>query len=163
MTINPDKVSLGEYLNWSSRIAVRGIVVDENEKIGMLFSQTRGYFSLPGGGVDKGEELEKAFEREVKEELGCEIQNIVYLGEIDEVRNEKKVFQKSFCFIAEVRGEKGEPLHTDEELLKKYKVVWIDKDKIVNEIETSPGAQRQGEYVSKIRNLRIINEFLENN
>lgn len=63
------------------KIRVRGIILKDNgiivikrirEKNGTL----RVYYVFPGGGVETGEDLNKAMHREVKEELGIEIEII---------------------------------------------------------------------------------------
>lgn len=62
------------------RIGVAGIV--KNNNYGILLGRrgkdpNRGLYVLPGGGVEDGESLEQAFQRELREETGVEIQPTV--------------------------------------------------------------------------------------
>jgi ADP-ribose pyrophosphatase YjhB (NUDIX family) len=74
-------------------------------KILMVRHQTasRNYWTLPGGGVNGGEELEQAAVREVKEETGLDV-NVVYL-----LFEEEYEFGKSYCYLAELKNENVEP------------------------------------------------------
>jgi len=46
---------------------------------------------LPGGGIDKGENGEEAAKREVKEEAGLDIENLIYIGKRFNTNQYKKV------------------------------------------------------------------------
>lgn len=77
--------SIEKPKNIIRRTAVRAIIIEE-EKILMVRSNL-GYYKLPGGGVDEGEYLAEALQREVAEETGylsCSI--IEELGLISEQR-----------------------------------------------------------------------------
>ena len=68
------------------RISVRGIIIDEDE-VYTIFRRrvkdngdSKEYFVIPGGGLEKGETLEETLKRELKEELCIDIGTIGYLG-----------------------------------------------------------------------------------
>ena len=65
------------------RIELSGCVIIENEKLLLIFKKEHRHYELPGGKVKQGETLEEAALRETKEEIGCDVELIKYLGHID--------------------------------------------------------------------------------
>ena len=68
------------------RISARGIIID-NDSVIMMFRRKRKedgsfkeYYVLPGGGVDGEESLEEAVLREMKEELGVDVNIVDFIG-----------------------------------------------------------------------------------
>lgn len=59
---------------------------EDNAERVLLVRHTYGpeYWSLPGGGMDKGEEPEAAARREMREELGVDLQELTSLGTLEE-------------------------------------------------------------------------------
>lgn len=51
-------------------IAQKGLLIRDNKCLILENSADSGFWDLPGGRVDKGEKADKAFRREIKEELG---------------------------------------------------------------------------------------------
>ncbi len=72
-----------EFKNPRLRVA---LIARNDGKILMLQHQREhgNYWVLPGGGVDRGEPIEKSLEREIMEELGvgCRIGCLVAIGEL---------------------------------------------------------------------------------
>ena len=81
-------------------ITLSGCVIIRNEKILLLFRKKHSHYEFPGGKQKKGETLEQTAMREVKEEIGCGVKIIKYLGYKDFSLN-KKTF-RNHRFLAEL-------------------------------------------------------------
>jgi nucleoside triphosphatase len=64
-----------------TKICVGPILYDENNKIFLMESPKWNSWVVPGGKVEEGESEEEALRREMREELGIEITDIVKVGE----------------------------------------------------------------------------------
>jgi 8-oxo-dGTP pyrophosphatase MutT (NUDIX family) len=124
LTINPEQVSDVEAGRYTVRFAARGVVFDAEGKIALLNVTKHGYHKLPGGGIDAGETHEEALVRECSEEIGCGVAVGVPLGEIVEYRKQLSLVQHSFCYIAEVVGDKGTPHMEEGEIADGFQVEW---------------------------------------
>ncbi len=83
------------------------VVVENNGKLLLVrISYAHKKWSLPGGGVDKGESFEQAALRELKEEVGIVVEHIIDIGEYRSDRNFKRNIVR--CFYA----------HTDSSFFK---------------------------------------------
>jgi len=77
-TVHPEIAALEGSL--FERIATRAIVL-KGDKILLLYTQRYDDYTLPGGGVDAGEDLIEGFKRELVEETGAtNIHNIKEFG-----------------------------------------------------------------------------------
>lgn len=88
----------------SRRIAARGIAVQENKIFCVRlkpyrYAEASEYWCTPGGGVDEGEALIPALEREIQEELGIKarIGRLLYVQQF----NYKEQDQMEFFFHIE--------------------------------------------------------------
>ncbi|HEY4496078.1 MAG TPA: NUDIX domain-containing protein [Candidatus Paceibacterota bacterium] len=113
--INPENVSEEEVKNYRVREAGRAIVLDENGHIGLLHVSKENYYKLAGGGIEEGEDKIIALRRECLEELGCDIEITGEIGFIVEYRRIFNLKQTSYCYLAKVKGKKGNPDFTDDE------------------------------------------------
>jgi len=156
-TIEFEKVSLGELEKFKLRQAAKAVVFDNEGKIALLFVAKKGYYKLPGGGVEKGESLEEALRRECREEIGCEIKITGEIGMTIEYRTKWQIKQESFCYSAEVVGEKGEPAFMDDEIEEGFSVTWVGFDEAVKILETGQPDDYQGKFI-KIRELTFLRE-----
>ena len=79
-------------------------------------SKTRneaGFWSKPGGGVEFGEKIEDALKREIKEELGVEVEITKFLGFTDSIMKAENQHWVSFNYLAKIA--KGEPKNLEPE------------------------------------------------
>ena|ERR1035438_1773970 len=110
--------------------AARAIII-ENNKILVMQRDKNGlqYFTLVGGGVKDGEQLEEAVKREVKEETGLDVisTRLVYIEELP------APYQEQYTFICEVAPHGDVQLQevSEEALMNKiglniHTPVWVD-------------------------------------
>ena len=100
---------------FQTRNVARAIVLNENNGVYLLKVSLHNYHKLPGGGVDRGEDIKSALARECMEEIGCEVDIIKDVGKIVEYLDGFRLIQTSYCFLAKHVGrqvasslEKGE-------------------------------------------------------
>ena len=106
--------------NFRQRRAARAVLVDETGQVYLLNVSKHGYHKLPGGGIDEGEEIQQALERELMEEVGCRAKVVAELGTVIEYRNydDGGLRQTSYCFLAEQVGEQAASVLEEGELAK---------------------------------------------
>ena len=130
--LNEENVTEEELKTFKIRRAVRGVVLDENKKVALIFAKNRGYYELPGGGVEKEETIEEGLLREIREETGCDVEIIKEVGNIKEFMREKWLVNDSHCFIAKVIGEKKDPIFMDDEKEEGKEVLWVSIEEAIN-------------------------------
>lgn len=82
------------------RKACRGIVLDENKLIPLLFVGKDNYHKLPWWGIEWDEEKIEAFKREILEETWCEIDHIEEVGNVIEQNSTWEHI--SYCYVWKV-------------------------------------------------------------
>lgn len=123
--LNPEGVMEEELKGFKRREAVRAIVTDGDGNVALLHATKYNYYKLPGGGVEVGEDFETALRRECKEEIGCEIEVVGEVASLTEYRKQFLLNQTSYCYVARVVGEKGEPALVEEEIAHGMVTVWV--------------------------------------
>ena len=66
------------------RFGARGIILNNDGKIAILYKEAKREYKLIGGGMEEDEEPIKAFKREALEETGCIIEIDDCLGTVEE-------------------------------------------------------------------------------
>jgi ADP-ribose pyrophosphatase YjhB (NUDIX family) len=89
------------------RGAARAVLLDNSGQVYLLNVSKHGYHKLPGGGIDDGEDIKQALERELMEEVGCKAEIVAELGTVVEYRNydDGGLEQTSYCYLAKQVGE----------------------------------------------------------
>ena len=156
--IFPDQVSTPEGEWGEERQSVRIVLFDNQGKIALGFypsnNTSEEEYLLPGGGVEKNEPILDALVRESLEETGCHIKNIKKLGIIKEygVGKKRKHNQDTYCFTAEVDGEKMLPQYTKKEQQDLLEVHWLTLEKALEAINNQPLS------FNKVRSLMCLEE-----
>lgn len=108
------------------RNATRTVVFDKDGKVAIINVEKHGYYKIPGGGIEEGEDLDDAALREAKEETGCDCVIIDKIGQIETEIPAWEMLDISDGFIAVVSGEKNSPEYEDWEKERGFKVEWFD-------------------------------------
>ncbi len=148
---------------YEERMAARAVVFDADGNVTLLHVTKKGYHKLPGGGVEAGEDLEDALVRELREEIGCSVENLRELGIIEEYRNKFGQHQISHCFLADLSGEKGAPDFDLGEVADGFEPIWMSLEDATKTLEDE--AASVDEYGGKFMCLRdstFLKEVLRN-
>jgi len=141
------------------RTAARAIILDSQGNIAILStSQLKvNYHKLPGGGLEDNEDIIKTLIREIREEVGCEIEILKEIGEIIEYKNDYNQKQTSYCFLAKVKGQIGATNFTKEEENVGFKLEWVTIEEAIRLFKESVPE----DYTARFIRLRDYNFLLE--
>jgi len=145
---------------WSSypvRTAARAILLNELSEIALMHVSKYHYFKLPGGGVDEGESIQEALNRELAEEVGTQdIEIIAEIGEVDEYRDQWDAKTEHYGFVAKVVGLLVDPTRTEKEIEHGYETVWAkDIDEAIQLVQSGTPAE-YGQNFEKMRELAFL-------
>jgi ADP-ribose pyrophosphatase YjhB (NUDIX family) len=153
-SMHPD-ISTLEGKTQFTRKSTRAIVVN-GEEILLLFTERYHDYSLPGGGLDTGEEVQSGMVRELKEETGAkEVTEIKEFGIYEEYRPWYKEdfdiqHMISYCYTCEIHDELGDTKYEDHEINNGMKPVWIHIDEaIAHNEETIASSHKKGMSIER--------------
>ena len=145
--VNPEKVSSKVADKYKVREAARAVVLDSNGLMALLHATKDNYYKLPGGGIEIGETKEAALGRECKEEIGCTVKIINELGFITEYRKKYEMRQVSYCYLAQVIGEKGVANLEKDEIEEGFETVWLPIKEATKKILGSQKAKYEASHM----------------
>jgi len=145
------------------RISARAIVLNELNQIALTHIQAddhfghRDYYELPGGGVQDGESIYRAVQREIMEELGFHTRLVGEIGEVYDYYNLIKQENRSIYFILKCDNYCGTNWQPRElQLIKE--IIWVPIKEAIYLYETM-----QDELVGRLvkqRELPVLREAL---
>lgn len=144
------------------RDTARCIILNSNHEICLLYSRAKDYFAIPGGGIEPGETLLQAVNREILEETGYTIDNIKPLGKIYEERNYR--ITNTYFFYASPLT-KSETHYMQDELEEDYRLVWLPVEQAIKKLETRFQNLKNHQFPShkgsfiNVRNLEALKYF----
>jgi ADP-ribose pyrophosphatase YjhB (NUDIX family) len=145
-------------IKYVERKTSRAVVFDKENKVALFHSTKKHYYKLPGGGIDEGEDVVTALRRELLEEIGCEVENIRELAVIEEFRNQFEMYQVSYCFIADVLGEKGFPNLEEGELAEGFVTEWMNLNTAIKRLEDRSVVEDYKGKFAQMRDLAFLKE-----
>jgi len=140
------------YMDHASRYASRGVLVNNDSNVAMMYMARHNLYKLPGGGIEAGESAAEAFLREVKEETGFESEIIHELGIIEEHKNRNQFMQRSYCFIAKTSGRSSSASLSESEHELGMSLRWMSIEEAIQEM--SGAAANCKEYSFRFMLLR---------
>ncbi len=149
-----------EGITYKKRKAVRAVVFDAENRIALLNVAQHEYHKLPGGGVEEGEDLMEALNREVLEEIGCNVEIISEVGRIIEFRDEFEQEQESLCYLAKNTGDKGSPDFTQEEASQGFNILWVTLNEAIKLLNNDAPKNYEGIFI-KARDIIFLNKAIE--
>ena len=143
--------------DYKLREAARAIVLDDKNKIAFL-NVGHEFHKIPGGGVKKGESLEKALHREMYEETGCTVKIIKELGKIIEYKDKFGEKHISYCYVVQKIKKLSSPKFTKQETKDGYKLSWIKIEDAIKISKKDKPKDYFPAFMSK-RDLFFMNYF----
>ena len=155
-----DKIVLGtEGLSSKApRITARAIVKNQDGLYAVMYADKFKLHSLPGGGVEDGEDVLTALRREVYEETGCVCDEIRELGIVSENRASLDYTQVNHYFVVTTIHTPGENHLTEAEQDSRTMVKWVTFDELVQLINDQKFDRVQGKYL-KMRDVAALREY----
>ncbi len=158
--INFGNTPENELANFGIRNAARAVIFDKDGKIALMHSTVDKFHKIPGGGLEGNENKETALRRECLEEAGVEVDNLIELGFVKEIKGDDKMVQNSYCYITKVVGDKKTPTFTESEIAQGFEVIWVSLDEAYNLVKNDGYKNGLGRYIRE-RELNILKEAKE--
>lgn len=155
-----DKIILGQdgMSDKAPRLTARAIVKNQDGLFAVMYSDKFKLHSLPGGGVEDGEDVLTTLRREVYEETGCVCDEIKELGIVAENRASLDYTQINYCYVITTTHKPGENHLTESEQASRTEVQWHTFDEMVRLINEQEFDRVQAKYL-KARDVAALKEY----
>lgn len=155
-----DKMILGTdgRSNKAPRLMARAIVKNQDGLYAVMYADKFKLHSLPGGGVEDGEDVLTALRREIYEETGCVCDEVRELGIVAENRASLDYTQVNYYYVVTTTHIPGENHLTEAERANRTVVQWHTFDEMVRLIHEQEFDRVQAKYL-KARDVAALKEY----
>ncbi len=147
------------------RLAARSIAL-RGDEILLLYTERYEDYSLPGGGIDEGEDAIEGMIRELSEETGAQnVRNIKPYGAYEEYRTWYKpdfdiMYMISYCYTCDIDQELGIPKLESYETKNGMSAKWVNIHEAIKHNEnTLANSEKKG--VSLVREIFLLKHIIK--
>lgn len=156
-----DKIVLGldGMSSRPPRLTARGIVRNPDGLYAVMYAGKFNLHSLPGGGVEEGEDTLTALRREILEETGCTCDHIEELGIVAENRAHQDFTTHAYYYVV-TTSQEAAPIHlTEDELANQTVVQWHSLEEVIRLISEPVHTTNQRKFL-QARDVAALKEYL---
>lgn len=139
----------------------RAIMINKDGKYAVMYAKKFNLHSLPGGGIDNGEDELSALVREIFEETGCTCDVIEPLGIVSENRYHADYTSISYYFVVKTKTMQSVLHLTDAEAENGTILKWCSLDETLRLIRDIEHETNQRKFL-QARDLTALNEYIRN-
>ena len=137
--------------------ATRTVLFDDKNRVAVIYVGKFGYYKIPGGGVEDGEDSRESARREVLEEAGCNSEIIAELGRMETDIPDWNMHDVSDGFIARTIGEKRAPEFDDFEKERGFSLEWHESlESAIRMIEANNNVADPDGVILQARDLAYL-------
>jgi len=135
-----------DYQSFRPRTAARAVVFDR-DKVALIYISEHDYYMLPGGGIGD-DDIEVGLAREIREELGCEVEVTGEIGSIEVYFDRWQQKQTDYCYTARKVGDGKDVSPTYFEVEEGHEVVWAaNLQEAIRLVKNASPVNRDGKLV----------------
>ena len=154
---NAPQVAISDFYNYRIIKKVRNILRNNLGEICLICDLKEGFYTFPGGRIEKGELPIEAVKRETHEEVGVSINNIKAIGLCREIRTKENTLQITYYYESVLWKQEKRHL-TFEEAERGTQTVWFSPEKCTDILES----QKKYLYHQKFsgyRDIKILRNY----
>ncbi len=145
--------------NKEPRKKARAVLINEDGKYAVMYEEKSGLYSLPGGGIEDGEDEITAIAREAYEETGCVCDDIKPLGVVSENRFHADITSLSYFFVIHTKTKQNVLHLTKEEAELGTTLEWCSLSEMIHLIKDISHETNQKRFL-QARDIAAINEYI---
>jgi 8-oxo-dGTP pyrophosphatase MutT (NUDIX family) len=144
-------------VSYTDRQAVRVVAFNPDGEVAIIYAKRDNYYKLPGGGIEPDEDHATAAKREFQEETGgaIELRSSNCIATTKEFRFHLR--QVSYCYVADLVDDTGEPNLSDEEIEDGLGHLWVSVEEAKRLMAAAVPTSEFGRFV-KERDIYLLDE-----